>query len=195
MMPRFARNVAPAIATLLLIGCSGRGEQASQGIDINGAAIRAQNDVDRYTNEQGQSAASSRATGKPKREPAMAQGETTGPGDPAAIVRAYFAALADHRYDKAATFRENGPTATMLNEEAGRYRGYAAIIGVPGPIDAGAGQLHVTVPVTITDKNGTDNDGGAGKLAGDVVLHRVNDGIESDDPNAHQWRISSIELN
>lgn len=186
-MPRFApeagrrgvRLLVPA-AALLLIGCSGSSQQANQSIDINGAALRAQNDVDRYSSEK--AAATPTKVAKPV--------AAVGAGDPAAIVRDYFAALAAHRYDQAGLLREDGATRATLDSGVAPYRQYDATVGRAGPVDGGAGQLHVTVPVIVA----VDGTGGPGTLAGKVVLHRVNDGIETADANAHRWRISAVDL-
>jgi hypothetical protein len=72
-----------------------------------------------------------------------------------------------------------------------RYASFKATIGTPFDADAGAGQRFVTVPVSIT---GMLRSGEPFRLEGPVILHKVADGIESDDPEAHRWRLRSSEM-
>ncbi len=58
----------------------------------------------------------------------------------------------------------------------------AVTVGAAVDGDAGMGQRHVTVPFAI------------GGVAGSAVLHKVAEGIESDDPHAHDWRIRTLNF-
>ncbi|MDP1028282.1 MliC family protein [Sphingomonas sp. KR1UV-12] len=87
--------------------------------------------------------------------------------------------------DKAAALREwrGDPASEQAALSAITTYGAAPVrVGRPGDEDAGMGQRYVTVPFRIGDTAGT------------LVIHRVAEGVESDDPHAHQWRVRSIDL-
>lgn len=77
---------------------------------------------------------------------------------------------------------------------AASFAKYASItgdVGEPHDQDVGAGQIRITVPLTL---RGELKRGGSFLLRGQVVLHRVNDGIETPDAVDHLWRIESSGL-
>ncbi|MEH3157570.1 MAG: hypothetical protein PGN08_00840 [Sphingomonas taxi] len=115
---------------------------------------------------------------------------------PEVVVQRYADALAAGRYDEAwALWDEDGAASGMTRQafaaSFARYASYRATVGTPYDADAGAGQRYVTVPLTVTGTLKTD---GPFRLEGPLVLHKAADGIDSDDPHAHAWRIRSSEL-
>jgi hypothetical protein len=172
---------APA---LVMAGCSDpRAAAQANAVDVAAAASRAQSDIANYA------AVPERASGR--REPAL-------PDDaaPEVVVRRYVAALAARRYGEARALWDGGGQASGMTEAAfaasfARYATWHATVGTPFDADAGAGQRYVTVPVTVT---GTWVSGKPFRLEGPVVLHKVADGIDSDVPHAHAWRIRSSEM-
>ncbi|MFX8000704.1 hypothetical protein ABTK84_19600, partial [Acinetobacter baumannii] len=72
-----------------------------------------------------------------------------------------------------------------------RYSEYHANIGAPGPVDAGAGQRYVTVPVQIYARLKQSRK--PLYQIGTVTLHRTAD-IDGASPEQRQWRIQSIEV-
>ena len=64
-------------------------------------------------------------------------------------------------------------------------------MGEPRDQDVGAGQIRIIVPLTL---RGELKRGGPFLMRGPVVLHRVNDGIETPDAVDHLWRIESSGL-
>lgn len=115
---------------------------------------------------------------------------------PEVVAQRYADALAAGRYDEAfALWDEDGAASGMTRQafaaSFARYASYRATVGTPYDADAGAGQRYVTVPLMVT---GTLKTGGPFRLEGPLVLHKAADGIESDDPHAHAWRIRSSEL-
>ena len=66
-----------------------------------------------------------------------------------------------------------------------KYASYAAVIGAPGRLDPGAGNVYVEVPVTVT---GRLRSGGAFRMEGPMRLHRVND-VPGATAAQRQWQI------
>jgi hypothetical protein len=115
---------------------------------------------------------------------------------PQQIMRRYVDAIAGRRYAEAWLLWEGQGRASGMTQQAfadsfERYASFRATIGTPFDVDAGAGQRFVTVPVTVT---GTLLSGQPFRLEGAVILHKVADGIESDDADAHRWRLRSSEM-
>ncbi|WP_230632728.1 hypothetical protein [Sphingomonas sp. Leaf37] len=187
----------PVVASLALIpllaigGCSGGGGGGNT-VDVAAAASKAESDIANY--------AAMPDAGAPAAAPSPAASTTPVAGvddvSPAGVVRRYTNALAARRYDEAWALWDDGGAASGMTREAfaasfERYATYRATVGTPFDADAGAGQRYITVPVVVT---GSLKSGGPFRLEGPVVLHKAADGIESDDPHAHDWRIRSSEM-
>jgi membrane-bound inhibitor of C-type lysozyme len=117
-----------------------------------------------------------------------------GPDDARTVVAGYFDALSAGRYDQAYALWEPGAAgmdARAFAASFAKYRSYKADIGVPGRVDAGAGQLHVEVPVRVTATMHDDDE--TVTLIGPVILHRT---AEIDGATAVQrsWRIRETAL-
>ncbi|MEI2456196.1 hypothetical protein [Lysobacter firmicutimachus] len=116
------------------------------------------------------------------------------PDDAVAVVRDYYAAINHGQFDQAYALWSDGGRAS--GQSAQQFAaGFADTTGVsvellpPGPVDAGAGQRHIEVPVAIT---ATQRDGSQRKYVGAYVLRRsVVDGA-SDEQRA--WRIGSADI-
>ncbi|GAA0668338.1 hypothetical protein FHT00_000288 [Sphingomonas insulae] len=178
-------------------GCS-RAGTAENSVDVAAAASRAQSDIANYA------AGPERHDAAPTPSATATRGPTGMPmaapisddATPAHVVQRYTDALAARRYAEAwALWDENGKASGMTEAafagSFGKYATYKATIGTPFDEDAGAGQRYITVPVVVT---GTLASGGPFRLEGSVILHKAADGIESDDPHAHAWRIRSSEM-
>ncbi len=187
----------PVVASLALIpllaigGCSGGGGGGNT-VDVAAAASKAESDIANYAAMPDASAPAAAPS------PAASTTPVAGVDDvsPAGVVRRYTNALAARRYDEAWALWDDGGAASGMTREAfaasfERYATYRATVGTPFDADAGAGQRYITVPVVVT---GSLKSGGPFRLEGPVVLHKAADGIESDDPHAHDWRIRSSEM-
>jgi len=111
------------------------------------------------------------------------------------VVQRYYAALESRHYRQAwALWGDDGAdskmSASAFVASFAKYKEYHANIGVPGDVDAGAGQRYVTVPVQIYARLA---DGKPDYRLGNVVLHRVGD-IDGATAEQKQWRIRSIDL-
>ncbi len=83
----------------------------------------------------------------------------------------------------------SGMSAEQFAQDLATTSGVSVEIGQPGAVDAGAGQRHVSVPVSLIVRK---SDGGEQRYRGQYVLQRtVMDGA-SDDQRA--WRIASAQL-
>lgn len=112
---------------------------------------------------------------------------TTAADTPEAVVRRYVALATAGRGDEARALWEDPAGAAAVGRQfAGIGDPQVTITGAP-ELGAGAGQRYATVPIRVTGQRG----GTRIDRTGEVVLHRVADGIETDDPAAHQWRIRS----
>lgn len=117
-----------------------------------------------------------------------------GPDDARSVVSTYFDALSAGRYDEAFALWE--PEAAGMDAKAfaasfARYRSYKADIGVPGRVDAGAGQRYVTVPVRVTAVMA--DDGETVTMVGPVTLHRTG-AIDGSTAAQRRWRIRDTAL-
>ena len=106
------------------------------------------------------------------------------------VVRHYHALIAAGDY--AAAYRlwqDDGAAADMSAADFAasfaKYASYAAVIGAPGRLDPGAGNVYVEVPVTVT---GQLRAGGAFRMEGPMRLHRVND-VPGATPVQRHWQI------
>lgn len=93
--------------------------------------------------------------------------------DAVAVLEAYFADLDAGRYDEAYSAWQSGANPQTLAEFTAGYAGTASVlaeVGAPGPIDAGAGQRFIEIPVTI---EATLTDGTVQHFEGTYVLHHT----------------------
>ncbi|MGP7795972.1 hypothetical protein [Sphingomonas sp. CLY1604] len=184
-----------ALCAAALVGCSDPDSSSRQnGVDVAAAASRAQTDIANYAATPA-TAPTARAT---VATPAATVTPAPLPDDapPEAVVGRYVAALSAGRYDEAWSLWDSAGAPAGMNRAAlaarfDRYAGFKATVGTPFDPDAGAGQRYITVPVTIT---GTERSGKPFRLTDNLVLHKAADGIPSDDPHVHAWRIRNSEM-
>ncbi|UUL81525.1 MliC family protein [Sphingomonas qomolangmaensis] len=127
--------------------------------------------------------------------PAQTMAEEPGPAVAAAVTRRYFDRIAAGKADAAWELwdedgRASGMSRRGFADSFKRYATYRATVGTPGPMEAGAGQRHVTIPVEIS---GTLRDDTPYAMAGTVTLHRTGV-IDGATAAKRQWRISSADL-
>jgi membrane-bound inhibitor of C-type lysozyme len=117
-----------------------------------------------------------------------------GPDDARTVVVGYFDAISAGRYDRAYALWEPGAAgmdAGAFAASFAKYRSYEADIGVPGRVDAGAGQRYVRVPVRVT---ATMRDNGEEvTLIGPITLHRTA-AIDGATAAQRSWRIRETAL-
>jgi hypothetical protein len=114
--------------------------------------------------------------------------------DAASVVRAYYRAINERRYDDAYRLWESSGAASGKSFDAFRD-GFAStasvdvVLGTPGPIEGAAGSRYVEIPVRIT---AVATGGGRQAFAGTYVLRRsVVDGAT---PEQRMWRIYSAKI-
>ncbi len=124
--------------------------------------------------------------------PALAEAEPADDGAEGAaqVLRDYYGLIARKQFREAWHLWDRDGQASGMAPEAfaasfNKYRNFTAQLGVPGRIDAGAGQRYVTIPVTVS---GTLRDGAPFAMEGPVTLHRVAD-IDGATAAQRQWRI------
>ncbi len=120
----------------------------------------------------------------------------TEPGTDAAVqvIRDYYAAI--NRRDYATAYRlwrgggnASGQSLAQFTRGFQDTSGVSLQIGAPGRIDAGAGQRHVEVPISLVARH---HDGRESRFRGSYVLQRtVVDGATLDQ---REWRIASARL-
>lgn len=118
------------------------------------------------------------------------------PGADAAVqvIRDYYAAINLRNHARAYALwrgqgQATGVSAEQFAQDFAATSGVSVEIGQPGPVDAGAGQRHIEVPVSLVVRS---NDGTEQRFRGQYVMQRtVVDGA-SDDQRA--WRIASAQL-
>lgn len=169
--------VAPAV----LAGCSDPSvtQPANDALGAAGAAT----DIDTFAAENMEAPANLSA---PAIEP--------GPDDARSVVSGYFDALSAGRYDQAyALWEPNavGMTAPAFAASFAKYRSYEADIGLPGRVDAGAGQRYVSVPVRVTAVMRDDSE--EVTMIGPVTLHRTG-AIDGATAAQRSWRIRDTAL-
>lgn len=126
-------------------------------------------------------------------QPQAAPAEPT-PADAAAVVDAYYAAIAAGQYPRAYALwsgrgQASGQTAQQFAAGFADTASVSVDVGAPGRIDAAAGSRYVEIPVTVT---ATRRDGSVHRYAGAYTLRRaVVDGA-TDEQRA--WRIASADL-
>ncbi len=190
---------------LLLAACSqpatvGNGEVA----DINGAADRAESDINSYDTNTATNVAA-----EPPLEPA-APGEPGGlpddktpiseapivagtAQDAANVVQLYYASIEGGKYAAARALWEDG--ASKLSPVAfaasfARYKEYHANIGAPGDVEGAAGSRYVSVPVQVYARL---RDGRPDYQSGNVTLRRVGE-VDGATADQKKWHIYAIEL-
>ncbi len=188
----------PIALALCLAACSSN-EAPDNTVDVANAASRAQSDIDNYAAAHAETPVAAvrptpRAT--PSSTPTVVEKAEGDDAAPDAVVRRYAAAIGAGRYAEAWALWEGRGKASGMTQAAfaasfAKYASFDAMVGAPSDEDAGAGQRYVTVPVTVT---GTLRSGAPFRLMGPVILHTVAAGIESDDPDAHAWRLRNSEL-
>ncbi len=192
------RFLAPAVA-LALAACAGPPSGNAAQADVNAAAAEAQGDIDTYAaNTLADSPpvanVATPAPVKPGPTPAPAETSTdaTAAGD---VARTYFALIEARNYGRAYRLWEDDGAATGMSprqfaDSFTKFGSYRAEVGAPGPVEAGAGQRYVEVPVRVTGMLADRARPFA--LAGTLMLHRtVVDGATADQ---RAWRIRESSL-
>jgi len=114
--------------------------------------------------------------------------------DAVAVVRDYYGAINAHRYERAYALwsdsgRASGQDAQQFANGFAQTAGVSVELAPPGRVDAGAGQRHVEVPVSIT---ATQRDGSQRRFVGAYTLRRtVVDGASAEQ---RAWRIASADI-
>ncbi|QWP76447.1 hypothetical protein J5226_23150 [Lysobacter sp. K5869] len=126
-------------------------------------------------------------------DPAAAAGEPTAE-DAVAVVRDYYAAINAHRYERAYALWSDGGRAS--GQDAQQFaNGFAQTAGVSvelapaGRVDAGAGQRHIEVPVSVT---ATQRDGSQRRFVGAYTLRRTM--VDGASAEQRAWRIASADI-
>lgn len=110
-----------------------------------------------------------------------------GPDAAVAVLRDYYAAINAKDFARAYAAWRNSPQGpAQFAESFADIAGVSVEIGPPGPIDAGAGQRHIEIPVRL---DVTRLDGRLERHSGRYTLHRSV--IEGGDP---QWKIVRTSL-
>ncbi|MGY2732633.1 hypothetical protein [Sphingomonas sp. UYP23] len=212
------RLLTLSLPLVLAAGCTEKPSTQSNSIDINAAAMRAQNSVDAYDSNDPVDVGEPDAV--PERD-ADANGAEPTPLDPPApgtpgglpddrtpvaetaftpdsaqgaanVVQTYYALLGERKYAAAFALRDpNAGDAAAFAAGFAGYSEYHANVGAPGPIDAGAGQRYVTVPVQTYAR--LKRGGTPVYEIGSVTLHRTGD-IDGATKTQRTWRIRSISL-
>ena len=115
-------------------------------------------------------------------------------GDPASVIRDYYRAIDERRYDDAYHLWASGGAASGRSLE--RFRdGFThtasvdVVVGTPGPVEGAAGSRFVEIPAHIA---AVATDGGRQAYVGSYVLRRsVVDGAT---PEQREWRFSSSKI-
>lgn len=104
-----------------------------------------------------------------------------------AVLRDYYAAINARDFARAhALWRQNTQAAAQFADGLAGTTGVSVEIGAPGPVDAGAGQRFIEIPVKLDI---TQQDGRVDRYAGRYVLHRSV--VEGGNPD---WRIERATL-
>lgn len=104
-----------------------------------------------------------------------------------AVLRDYYAAINARDFARAhALWRQNPQAVAQFADGFAGTAGVSVEIGAPGPVDAGAGQRFIEIPVKL---DATQQDGRVDRYAGRYVLHRSV--VEGGNPD---WRIERATL-
>lgn len=196
---------APALAVVLAVlsACSGP-HTSNAAADVNAAAAQAQGDIDTYAANSLATASVVRPTvaASPVPRSVVEPKATAAPiaaddaRDAADVARTYFALIEQRKFGDAwAMWDDGGQASGMTRRQFAdsfvRYADYRAEVGVPGRVDAGAGQRYVEVPVRA--RGTLAEDGRPFELRGTVTLHRTAD-IDGATPDQRGWRIRDSAL-
>jgi hypothetical protein len=130
------------------------------------------------------------ATPAPESDKPTAASEVS-PEVAAGIAREYFALIGAKQYPMAlALWGSNAPSKAELAEQYDKYATFDAKVGAPGQPEGAAGSSYIEIPVTASAKL---KSGGTEKLAGSIVLRRVNDVPGSTQAQRH-WHIYRVDL-
>jgi len=197
---------AVILIALLAAACSQQPVTGNREVDMNGAADRAQGDIDTYGANATENVATGGAEmpltpaepGQPgglpdDRTPVSEVPAAAGSGQEAAgLVQTYYALLEAGKYDQArAIWGENAkldPAAFATS--FGKYREYHANIGAPGEVEGAAGSRYVSVPVQIYARL---KDGRPEYQIGSVTLRRVGE-VDGATAEQKKWHIYSVDL-
>lgn len=113
----------------------------------------------------------------------------------AAVLRAYFAAIAEQRYGDAWRLWSDSGRASGVSEAAfaasfADYRTYRGTVGAPGRMEGAAGSSYLEIPVEVF---GRRTGGAAFRQSGMMTLRRVND-VPGATAEQLQWRIYKSDL-
>lgn len=104
-----------------------------------------------------------------------------------AVLRDYYAAINAGDFPRAhALWRQNPQTPAQFAEGFAQTAGVSVEMGAPGPIDAGAGQRYIEIPVRL---EANQANGQVERYTGRYVLHRSV--VEGGNP---AWRIERATL-
>ncbi|MEH6417734.1 hypothetical protein [Pseudomonas sp. CGJS7] len=127
-------------------------------------------------------------------DPATALPAEPTPEDAVAVVRDYYAAINGRQYDRAYALWSDGGRASGQNPQQfadgfAQTEGVSLELAPPGRVDAGAGQRHIEIPVSIV---ANQRDGSQRKYVGAYTLRRtVVDGASAEQ---RAWRIASADI-
>ncbi|QNN46173.1 hypothetical protein H9L17_13475 [Thermomonas brevis] len=201
-MHRFRFLIALSLA-VLLVACGGRkpagtdvtaaGEESLPKPDAAGGSVTGMPapgastpDPGRVDDPEPAQAAEAGDTAQATADASAAQAE---PGAEAAVavLRDYYAAINARDFARAyALWRQNPQTPAQFADGFAGTTGVSVEIGAPGPVDAGAGQRYIEIPVRL---DATQADGRIDRYAGRYVLHRSV--VEGGNPD---WRIERATL-
>ena len=131
-------------------------------------------------------AAAQAVDGAPAAEPAEQ--------DAVAVVRDYYASVDSDSYARAQALwadngRASGQTPQQFADGFAQVAHISAEIGTPGEVDAGAGQRHIRIPVSVS---ATRTDGSQHRYVGSYTLQlSVVDGASAEQ---RAWRIAAADL-
>ena len=116
------------------------------------------------------------------------------PQDAVAVVRAYYAAIATHGYDRAYALwsdggRSSGQTLQQFADGFAATAEVAVDVQEPGRIDAAAGSRYIQVPVTVS---ATQRDGSRHEYRGSYTLRRAV--VDGATPEQRAWHIASADI-
>lgn len=124
--------------------------------------------------------------------PMPAADEGPGSDEAVAVLRDYYAAINSHDFAAAYRLWRSDRIGSSVEQFAAGFADVAGMsvqLGPPGPVDAGAGQRHIEIPVTVT---ATQRDGAVQRHRGSYVLQRtVVDGASAEQ---RSWRIVRADL-
>lgn len=112
-----------------------------------------------------------------------------------AVLRAYFAAIADRRYADAWRLwsdegRASGQSEARFAASFADYDAYRGTVGAPGQMEGAAGSSYLDIPVEVS---GRRTEGAAFRQSGMMTLRRVND-VPGATAEQLQWRIYKSDL-